>query len=511
MKSGASLTWLVAVAMVAAIGCGSTAETASQSSDLRVPEGAALDGDFSGTGSGTLVSANVLPNIDIDISDNSSLAARMTYISASGVNNNYIKVTGTVFVPRGAKPRGGWPTVALAHPMTGIQPDCAPSLSRNLLQLAPVVADLLRAGFAVTVPDYQGLGNRESYHPFLDSTTVGSNLIDSVRAARKFVKELSDRWVGLGIDQGGQAAWAANELVVDFGGGLQLLGSVSVSPFSDLEGLADAAAAGTLTTEQKLVYVQYLAALKSQFPDFDLDSYRRGLAADSWDALLGCEGAAAASRQTVAGQLSPDDLRPSSPQAVEDLRGFLRKTSLPQGVTSAPMLVTYGAGDPVIPLQWTDQALVKACGFGDVVQVDRQQQMAPGELDVPRTVEWIKDRVAGAPPVNDCAALPAIIGGQAPPPAEPTTTESSPTEVPTAEPEPTYVEEPTVETTTAPPVTTTVPAPPVTTTAVAPPSTTTGPLPGPAPVAPVAPGPLNLNPQGPAPGPAPGPVAGAPA
>jgi hypothetical protein len=113
-------------------------------------------------------------------------------------------------VPRGNPPPDGWITVALGHPTTGILPECAPSLTNNLLGLSDTVAKLLQAGFVVTVPDYQGLGSDEINHPYLDSTTVGFNMIDSVRAAHKVVHNMSNRWLALGVEQGGQAAWAAS-------------------------------------------------------------------------------------------------------------------------------------------------------------------------------------------------------------------------------------------------------------------------------------------------------------
>src|SRR6266404_5878509 len=65
---------------------------------------------------------------------------------------------GTVFVPMGKPPEGGWPIVAYAHATTGIEPECAPSLSPTLLQSATIVMMLVKAGFVVTMPDYQGLG-----------------------------------------------------------------------------------------------------------------------------------------------------------------------------------------------------------------------------------------------------------------------------------------------------------------------------------------------------------------
>jgi pimeloyl-ACP methyl ester carboxylesterase len=349
----------------------------------------------------------------MELVDASSLAARITYTSTSGIDNNTSQVSGAVFVPRGAPPKGGWPTVGLGHSTTGIKPECAPSLSRNFLNLSTTIAGLLKAGFVVTVPDYQGLGSEGSHHPYLDSTTVGFNLIDSVRAARKLVRETSDRWVALGADQGGQAAWSASELVDRYDDGLHLLGSISLAPFTDLVGLADAASTGALTKEQKLQLQAFLASLKNEHSDFDLDAFRRGIVRDKWDVLLACKGAEIRERDQVADQIGADDLRPANPAAVDTLRGFLQKSSVAQWPAPAPMWVIYGARDPFTPQEWTERALERACGYGDTIRIEKQPDTRPDAVDLGRAIPWIKERFDGKAAVDDC---PAFIG--APPPTE---------------------------------------------------------------------------------------------
>jgi pimeloyl-ACP methyl ester carboxylesterase len=358
------------------------------------------------SGPGSLIETNTLMAIDKRLQEATSLAARFTYVSTSGIDDNPRKATGTVFVPKGNPPQEGWPMIAFGHPQTGIHPECAPSSSPTLLDSATAIASLVSAGYVVTVPDYQGLGLNETYHPFLDSTTVGYNLIDSVRAARTVVPNTSDRWVALGVAQGGQAAWAANELVEDYGGGLQFLGAVSVSPIADINGLADAAAAGELTKDQQLALVAYLASLKNEFTEFDLDAYRRGIVRENWDLLLSCRGPDADQRVKVADQISADDLRPS-PEAVEMLHGYLRKTTLPQAPTIAPMLVIYGDQDPLIPKAWTDRALYRACKMGDVIQIEQQPDIRGTDIDLPAAMGWIKARFNSEPAANECEAFTA--------------------------------------------------------------------------------------------------------
>ncbi len=305
----------------------------------------------------------------------------ITYVSRSGVNDGGTHVSASVFVPKGEAPADGFPIVAVGHQTTGVTADCAPSLSATLLDLAPTVEALLKAGYVVTVPDYQGMGepavtddDYNHYYPYLDSTTAGYNVIDAVYATRAIVPQSSTSWLALGTREGGQAAWAANELADNYGDDLTLVGTASISPIAAVDGLADAAHNGTLTDEQKVVYARYLQALSREYQyDVDLDDFRRGTAEQQWDALMGC-GSSPNQQTGLAAQIAPADLRPADADTLSALRGYLQKTTLPQGPAKAPMLVIYSAADPVSPGAWTDQALDAACAMGDTVTVEQQPQ-----------------------------------------------------------------------------------------------------------------------------------------
>jgi len=397
---------LVLVTGIALSGC-SKNETPKQ--EPAAAQGMHLNADYTGAGQepGALSDATTLPTVDRRLRAATSLAARIEYTSTSGITGGTEQVTGTVFVPPGKPPEGGWPVVAYAHATTGIGPECAPSLSPTLLTSSGIVTTLVKAGFVVTLPDYQGLGLDKTYHPYLDATTAGYNVIDAVRATRKLVPEASIRWVALGLSQGGQATWAANELAANYNGGLALLGTVSLSPSADITGFADAAAAGQLTPEQAPALPLILSWLKKAYPDLNLDDYRRGIVADKWDTLLACSGPKAAERDKITDQITPDDLRPSSPAAVDTLRGYLQKMSLPQGPTAAPMLVIYGGKDNLVPSPWTDKALTAACGMGDVIDILTQPDKGHNDIDVSSAFGWINDRFKGVPAPNSCLSFTA--------------------------------------------------------------------------------------------------------
>lgn len=404
-----------------------TVRAAAAISTLLVVLGAAACGSDGSTSSaptsvaneayGDIVSYDAVTDLPPSLADVTGWAQKFTYLSRSGINDSTTRVSGTLLVPRGAPPDDGWRFVAYGHPSTGSLQGCAPTLANA----GPAVQQLLQAGFAVTLSDYQGLGNldqsndtrkRDTYHPYLDSTTAAYNLTDSVRAARALMATshtaASDKWFAFGIGEGGQAAWAANELAANQAKDMTLLGAVAIYPVADMDGLADLAEAGTLNTQQALDLQAFLAGLqKSYGADFNLDDYRSGIVQQKWDALLACQGTGLDERAAIASQIGPDDLKPHSPEAAATLRGYLQKTSLPQGPTKAPMMVIYGGQDPLIPPDWTAAALSGACKMGDVIHIQRLPADAPNDqFDMAAALDWMNQRVSGAPAQNDCGGTP---------------------------------------------------------------------------------------------------------
>jgi len=363
-----------------------------------------LPADYSGQGPGTLRSAVNLPTVDRRIVRVAEVAARITYDSTSGVDGSPQTVTGSVFEPLGEPPEGGWPVIVFGHGTVGIHSDCAPSSSPSLAGAADAVRALLSLGYILVVPDYQGLGTDTGYHPYLDASTEGYNLIDAARATRKLLPTASDRWVAFGVSQGGQASWAANELNATYGGpDLHLVGSVSVSPAADIGGLADLAWAGQLSPQQRIAMVLILDTLKIEHPELNLDDYRRGGAQDNWALLSGCSADSTDQRLEVADALSPDDLRPVNEAATDQLRNHLIQMSgLPRSPASAPSLVLQGDLDQLIPVAWTDAAVQRACDMGAEIASFVAVGRGHGDFDPIEALDWMQQRFRGDPPSSTC-------------------------------------------------------------------------------------------------------------
>ncbi|KAB7756539.1 Secretory lipase [Mycolicibacterium phlei] len=365
-----------------------------------------IDGaDLSGTGPGTLVSAVTMPDFAHTNSGRGMRSARVVYRSTNGDTGAQTEVSGSVFTPLGDPPPGGWPVIAFGHGTTGINEPCAPSLSGTLLGMSEPIAALVNAGFAVAFADYQGLG-ADGVHPYPDSHTAGLNIIDSVRALRHTFDGVSNRWAAIGGSQGGGAVWAAAEQAGTYAPELDLVGAVAYVPAADVSGLVDKAVDGTMTDDQRLVYVAIVESLARLHPDLDRDDYRRGAAAKYWDILNACSGPMVADRDAAAAEVTAEDLTPASPQAADRLRALLQAWALPQRRLSAPLAVVYSGQDEFIDEPWTTAALRRACDLGGQLTWRLNPTSGHGGVDLSDHFGWLADRFANKPVNDECSAQP---------------------------------------------------------------------------------------------------------
>ena len=141
-------------------------------------------------------------------------------------------VSGTLAVPKGRAPKGGWPVISWAHGTTGIADQCAPS--RGGGAGPSMLGRWLKAGYAIVRTDYEGLGTPGD-HPYLIGRSEGHSVLDAARAARKLDTRLSKRVVIAGHSQGGQSALWAAALAPKYTPDLKLRGTVAFAPASHLE------------------------------------------------------------------------------------------------------------------------------------------------------------------------------------------------------------------------------------------------------------------------------------
>jgi pimeloyl-ACP methyl ester carboxylesterase len=156
---------------------------------------------------------------------------RLLLYRSRGVTGKTAAVSGTLAVPKGRPPKGGWPLISWAHGTTGIADQCAPS--RGAGSAPALLERWLKAGYAVVRTDYVGLGTPGD-HPYLIGRPEGYSVLDAARAARKLDKRIGKRVVISGHSQGGQAALFAASLAPSYTSELKLRGTVAFAPASHL-------------------------------------------------------------------------------------------------------------------------------------------------------------------------------------------------------------------------------------------------------------------------------------
>ncbi|WP_107984347.1 lipase family protein [Rhodococcus sp. OK519] len=395
-RTGALLAVLLCAAVL--VGCSATADeqqtprtTATPTSETAAPPDPA--------DRGVVVSAEPFTGTGLT-------GQRILYRSTSGIDGRGTEVSGTVFVPPGQAPPGGWPVVSLGHPTTGLLDECAPSRHPDLLGSAGLVRDLLARGFVVSATDYEGLGT-DGPHPYLEPITAAYNMIDAVRAARMLVPDASPRWAAIGVSQGGQASWAAAERAGQYGDGLEFVGSASLSPPADLSPIVSDGPPN-LDLPQQIFLPMLLDGLSVSHPDLDASAYIRGPLADNRDVIRSCTGALASRKLSVALNVTPADTLPRSDSDVVRMRDWLTADALPQQPAAGPLLVVVAGRDNLIRPDWTTAAVGRACGQGDVIELRyRADDVHADSKALPGAVDWITDRFYGVPAVSTCA-------GQAP-------------------------------------------------------------------------------------------------
>lgn len=157
-----------------------------------------------------------------------------------------IVVSGTLSIPKGRPPVGGWPIISWAHGTTGIADKCAPSWENGNLANdygnseanKILFRQWLAAGYAIARTDYEGLGT-PGPHPYLVGRSAARSLVDIVPAARQLAARLkspiSKKVTLIGHSQGGHAVLFGASLFNQYNKtGLSLEKTITYAPASHL-------------------------------------------------------------------------------------------------------------------------------------------------------------------------------------------------------------------------------------------------------------------------------------
>jgi len=166
-----------------------------------------------------LSASQSLPGADVNL--------RLLYTSTDGIDGEtVIPVSGSLFLPNGIAPEGGWPLIAWTHGTVGIADICAPSWTGYVPFHQEYLKQWLDQGYAIVASDYQGLGTAGT-HPYLATRPASYNNLDIIRAVQSGDFPVSDKVVLIGQSQGAAAAFATAGYAPDYAPEIDIRGVVS--------------------------------------------------------------------------------------------------------------------------------------------------------------------------------------------------------------------------------------------------------------------------------------------
>ena len=283
---------------------------------------------------------------------------------------NPIAVSGTIDLPKGKEPKGGFKVISWAHGTVGAADVCAPS--RNV---AGGPADdyitftngrgdgWLKAGYAVVRTDYEGLGT-PGPHRYLIGASEGRGVVEIMLAAHQLYPKLSKDYLIGGHSQGGQASVFAASLAPKLAPKLNLKGVFSYAPASHLYEQGNAVS--SLGDDFKgltalAVMILYSAARESGVDPSTL------VTAEIAALLPKIEEVCSAQLQgdDIFGNIAPKDvLKPGATTASIDAA---LKAMNPNVKIKAPVLVAQGLGDTTVFPSFTEALVNELKGSGGKV------------------------------------------------------------------------------------------------------------------------------------------------
>ena len=139
-------------------------------------------------------------------------SAMLLHYRSTSIAGTPVALTGSLLLPKTAVPHDGWPLAVWNHMTVGGADKCAPSRARRGMSAYAdmtsgdlTVAALLRAGFAVVRPDYEGIGSAGP-HPYLIGRSLATSVIDAATAARAIDPRIGQDVVVAGHSEGAVAA-----------------------------------------------------------------------------------------------------------------------------------------------------------------------------------------------------------------------------------------------------------------------------------------------------------------
>ncbi|KAI4154556.1 MAG: hypothetical protein LQ340_001612 [Diploschistes diacapsis] len=343
---------------------------------------------------GTLLKVEKACNTKLWMLPPTTALSRFVYQSET-LNAKPVPVSGYILWPYSPRSsEDGYHVVAFAHGTTGLEPNYAPSNTKNLAHHFIQPYQLALQGYVVVATDYAGLGvskdsnGQRIVHPYGAHPAHANDVVYSVQAAREAFPELSKRFVVAGYSQGGGAAWsvAQRQAASPIEG---YLGAVAICPITRILEYQEPI--------RSIVIAAVTPAIESILPGF---TQAEILTEVGQQTLALCQRAGA-SLTTLLSLLGKVQARKDDAIGNGFLREFQSLTSNGGKKIAGPLLVIQGESDPMVNHPVTERAVRDTITKHPDAQLE--YILVPGVGHKPAVfstqwiwTDWIADRFSGA-------------------------------------------------------------------------------------------------------------------
>ncbi len=319
-------------------------------------------------------------------------------VSAGGRD---VAVSGTIAIPKGSPPPGGWPVLSWAHGTTGNAPQCAPSKFSQPNSEQRFLERFISDGYAVLQTDYEGEGT-PGVHPYFAGVSGAHDVIDIVRAARHLNPALSDRWFAMGHSEGGSVALFVAATANSWAPELHLLGAVAYAPGSDIPDFFGMMSVSKYPSTLLPLLAMMIEGIASTDPRVDLKTVlsAKGLAllpslqTDCAGTLMG----------SAAWSIPPADFFAPDARSGPLMQDFIANEPSRLHM-QVPLLIEQGTSDTIVPYDDSASLRLSLCGNGsppelDAVKGGTHDSAMP--LSYAHASAWLADRLKGTPASGNC-------------------------------------------------------------------------------------------------------------
>lgn len=324
-----------------------------------------------------------------------------------------VTVSGTVAIPAGNPPAGGWPVITWTHGTTGLSDQCAPSnntidgpVYSYLSATQAMLNAFVRRGYVVVATDYQRFGGA-GIQAYLVGIAEARSAIDIIRAARKVDLAIGTRYLAMGHSQGGQADLFTAAIGPDYAPEFTLLGNVAIAPASHIGELVQQVVIGLHPTPRLPIVTYVLQSYAAYYPGVALERILTPKALEhlssTWDECIDARASgywadSVPRRQFVA----HPELEPLLKASAANEPGQLR--------IIAPTLLIQGTNDQTILTKATDALASDLCRVGNSITYRKYSDdsyegvLAVAKADIEA---WVDARFVGAKATSICNELPS--------------------------------------------------------------------------------------------------------